>query len=473
MWGSSAEGLGEGSVATRERPSWLRRTSQRLGEAVTKAGLTRAAALDRYTEGAREAAPRPALLPERLHNLEAEKVRDLLTDASERLPAYMENTFAYTLSRDGRDFYSDTGESLNDTLDGGLRAAEQAAAIDPRWENELVRRRLEKTQHQATLELAQTAGGIHLTSFSLDGGNLQEGWFGESPLETLIRQLSPAIDLEGLKTRGQLDPDKVLGKHFAHKGSLVFISMTPLQVRESGRALDGAYDPHRLKTLVRVATPFDAAEQVGDITAEIRRHYDAMVKQKFGKETYGGRPIPKVTAENALDFILRQPHLIDQHLIKVQEILAAGLDSQQLPYELDKLQYNFVAAIDALLDGVTHATLEEAGAVARAAGKTFDGDCPSRQLTAEEQLRLAGMMSAKKPCCPFCNSPNFKVDPLDPVCGDKSCNNCGSEVVNGRVVKRQRHLGKAASTQVKPGRAKSRRATRRPPGRADKTTKKP
>lgn len=394
------------------------------------------------------------LLPDHLGGLSPETVRDLLTDASERLPAYMEHGFTYTLDASQSDLLSDTGESLNRVLRQGLQAARQEATHGSRWQDELARRELEWQQHQAAIAFAKMNGDIKITSFSLDGGDQQRGWYGEEPLRAMIAQLDPTLDMRTLEdAKGRLDPNKVLGTQFEADGALWFISMTPMHVRESGKSLDGAYDPRRLKSLVRVVTPaqYDAEALAG----RVRQTYDQKIQERCGGTWHGGRPRPEVTIENSLHFIMQHPRLIEQHLQRVREVLDNNMgDTAQL---LDRLQYDFVAAIDNLLEGQEVTSLERAGDEARAAGKTYEGDCPTKKLSAEEQMRIMGLFRNKKPCCPFCNSPDIVVDPLDPVCGDKSCNNCGSEVVAGRAIQRQRHkVAKAAVTQAVAGLSKLR-----------------
>lgn len=396
---------------------------------------------------ARESASEWENLPENLQGLGVETVRDLLTDASERLPFYMEHGFTYSLNERKTDLLTDSGLSVNQVLQDGLAAARLEAPHDPRWQDELRRRELEWQQHEEVIGFAKENGDVTVSSFSLDGGNRQRGWYGEAPLRALIAELAPELDIRSLEdAKGRLDPNKLLGKKFESQGALWFISMTPMHVRESGQALDGAYDPVRLKSLVRVVTPA-TEDTASTLIRDARMLCDEQLQKHFDGEWYGGRHAPQVTAENSLNFILGHPNLISQHLKRVKEVMNGRTSDEEKAQLLDRLQYDFIAAIDSALEGKEVVSLEQAGQEARAAGKTYEGDCATKKLTAEEQLRILGLFRGKKPCCPFCNSPDIKVDPLDPVCGDKSCNNCGSEVIQGKVIQRSRHLGKAAMSR--------------------------
>ncbi|HSX27933.1 MAG TPA: hypothetical protein VLF60_00605 [Candidatus Saccharimonadales bacterium] len=461
--GNSVQEWGTGREAERQgRFEVFRTRARKLGQATVGFALVASTVLAVPARAVPERQPNLVsqavlehnqLLQKGLHGLSAETVRDELTDISERVPLHMENGFDYTVNAAGNDLLSDTGVAIRPMLQVGIEDAEHEAQHDPRWNDELIRRKLELKQHEATVEFAKMHGSVRITSFSLDGRNEQEGVFGEAPLRAVLAQLDPDLDQTVLEDEeGNLDPNTLLDRCFEYDGALCFVSLPPAEVRKGGRSATGGYDAKRQKALLRVATP-QAEATSSTVINQLRSAYDTQLEAQFGNtegEWFGGRRRPKLTATSSLEFILQQPDLIDQHLKKVKEVLRTYADPATREAICQSLRYDFAAGIAGRIKGRTVTSLQQAGEAARKAGETFEGDCPLKSgKSAAEQLRQLGLLRNKKPHCPFCDSDDLELDVLDEVCGDKKCRDCGSEVVNGIVTERHNNVPKEeVSTQL-------------------------
>lgn len=361
-----------------------------------------------------------------------EQRRNILTDASERLALPMENTFFYRLGSHGLE--SDTGEQLRPVFESGLRAARQEAAHNPDWQFEAERREIELAQLGTIEAFAHEHGGVSITSFSLDRSD-QEG------MRAIATRFGYTLP------EGKLRSEDMLRRHFVstEPRGLIFLSPVPDAVEQGVNI--GAYDKTRRKMLVRVVAPPEASAHA-ELVDIVRTTYDQLLQKREGGMWFAGRPA--ISEQTALEFIQSQPDLIDAHVRRVEKALRAGASR----HELDALQYDFIAALDARMEGGQVAASAEglggAGNAARDAGKEFEGDCPTGSSVKGEMGLLgfsAGKEGEKKLCtCPYCKQ---KVM-IDPCAARIQCPECYAEVRNGQIISRgrgARKLGRQASRQ--------------------------
>lgn len=324
------------------------------------------------------------------------ELRDEITDQAERLAAPMAHAFEYELRADG--LYSDLNERFATVLEDGLQVAEHKASIDPCWEFEVRRRRIELEELAAATTFArQHDGGVRISSISLDQSNYKG-------MRAIAEHFGLRLPLE------RPDSETVLQNRMRCDvpPALVVMSPIPDAVRLQGVNI-GAYDTKRQKMLVRIITPQSQPKEIQARFAEdIRSIYDASLHDQFGGEWYAGRQGGKITVKNAKAFIEMQEDLLSDHMAIVRDVFAATADKDERLRLLASPRYNLSAALDDRLHGRTVTSLSDSGDTARAEGRSFDGDCPTSMASAAQQAETLGYTGLKAKevleCvnCPFC-----------------------------------------------------------------------
>lgn len=346
-------------------------------------------------------------------------VTDLVTEASERLNGAMENEFMYEY-RDN-DFYFQ-GQSLRDIFERGIRDTELIVHSKPQFMIELLRRHIELQQFEQQLELMQnvdwsnplvlvhisptpdavlsgetdlnaydvqrkkimvrisepTAGGIQVTSLSLDSGD-----------RVALRAVG---DFFGADIPDDATSEDILAMHFIAEKSQ-FSHERPAKV--------------------------------------LRERYDKAMAMQYGGVWYAGRQDSEI--QTTMQRILQYPELISQHVSEIQSIKNTQGAAFRFTPEYERATYNFLAAIDqAEKLGVVVGSIGDAGDLARAAGVEYaKSDCPTA-LTAEQALEQQEIGGHKWVNCPFCKHRQF----IDPCASHIVCENdeCKAEVRDGRLV---------------------------------------
>lgn len=329
--------------------------------------------------------------------------RDEITDQSERLASPMVNTFDYGLTRDGS-LITDLGEPMRPVFEIGLQNAERQAQIDPRWQFELERRKIELEEFEKVELYAQELGeGVRITSLSLDGSDYE----GMRAIAEMLGQPLPQ-DYPG--------SEAMLANRMWTEEGLVVLSPIPDAVRMDGVDI-GGYNKHRKKMIVRVMTAQDTPlGEHTELINRIRSAYDNVLTARTGVDHYAGRT--QMSNQDARSFIEHenQRDLLDAHMAIIGRIF----DAQKDPAVRNQLaaphRYNFAAALDDRLNGKQVDSLSSSGDNARAEGREFDGDCPpaGTATTAGEQAGRLGYSVEKwsNGICRNCERPTqvWKVE---------------------------------------------------------------
>lgn len=340
-----------------------------------------------------------------------------ITDQSERLARPMENGFIYQRDHEGKLSLEIEGrrEYLEKVFREGYEHAQEMARYDlANWGFERERRGIELEELQ---EIQQLQDGETMIVFS--------------PIPDAARQGQTTIN--GYDRKRQ----KMLVRIAERQGDETAIFSFSLDgsnyqaMQAAGQAV-GAAIPDGLgsEDILRQRFHYEASDfSLSDFHSLIRTAYDMSMEQQFGGSFYAGRH--DINKEDALTFIKAQPDLIDRHMQAVQSIMSKVMDKSQKDQFLEAARYDLAAALDSRMRGNRVDDLAEAGDVARAEGRDYNGDCPTGSASGQaEQLGyMQGKGEYKWMNCPYCGTSVFGE-----IC-TVVCTGCGATSKSGPTKK--------------------------------------
>ncbi|HET6622665.1 MAG TPA: hypothetical protein VFG56_01895 [Candidatus Saccharimonadales bacterium] len=351
---------------------------------------------------------------------EAERrLTDELTEASEKLAMPMRNRFDYDLRPDGELYFE--GQSLDEVFKTGVEVAEHLTKEQPEFYVEMVRRHLEYDEYQWMKRLAA-------------------GRDDEPDLLVVVSPIPDAV-VSGEVDLNAYDRERKKTLVRVFERTEQGLSATSLSLDLSDR--DGLREI--AETLGDTISDDDSSEDIlakrllgerrsfGDrsVARTLRRIYDQVLEDKYGRSFLGGRPDDK--SPEALSFIKRQTDLIEQHMAELDRLREIGASDKAIR----RARHNFAAALDRRLSGEADAaSLADAGDVAEARGQSFEGDCPTG-VTATSSANSLGFGNKKQSfmskSCPICGASNV----LTTIEGETISGSCGcqKEICSGKVTR--------------------------------------
>lgn len=325
---------------------------------------------------------RAALSKERYEAYDAALRNEEITDQSERLAAPMENRFEYMLGNDGH-LYSEYGDMLLQVLGKGLQTAAAAIQANPELAFEFHRRELEMEE---LLQVEALAAGLLGDATTL---------IKFSPTPDAVR--SGQVVMNGYDQNRQKLMVRIWQRTESGVSSVsMSLDRSHYAAMQAAVRAAGHEIPEGLGSEDMLAKNFLSKRPLDELVVTIREAYDASLGEVLGGTWHAGRKFDTVL--NAREFIMKHPGFIEQHMKAISEIQKLGLDTAQTQAALERARYDFAAALDDRLHGKAVNDMGEAGAGARAEGRTFDRDCPdfSGVTTTAGQLDAMGMMRERK-----------------------------------------------------------------------------
>lgn len=287
---------------------------------------------------------------------------DEITDASERVPLPMQNSFSYELREDSHLYFQD--QQIGKILDRGLERAREIATRDPNFIREYLHREIERDEYD------------HKRRLALGGDGDPDLLVVISPqVESIGKRLTMVRIYQ--RTDAGVEATSISFDKTDHRALRAIAHLF-------GQELQDDETPE--ETLARRLTGY-AAQFNSDIRQVIARAYDAVLETEYGGSWSGGRP-----GENLLDaqtFILSQEDLLREHLSKIW-----SLKNQKAPEsDMEAARYNFAAALGRRLRGDEDAvSMDAAGDSDRQQGIEHDNSCPTGSMqTANQSLEQIGM----------------------------------------------------------------------------------
>lgn len=341
-----------------------------------------------------------------------------LTEASEKLPLAMRNSFEYQLGTDGELYFDD--QPLEPFFKRGIQAADNLAADNPDFVVEQVRRHLEYDEFLFARQLAAGDGPDVMLTISpipdaVVAGHVQLDAYDRDRLKTLVRITE--------KTTSGARITSISLDRSDRDGLAALAAKFGMTIEADDSSEDILF---KRGLAYRQQLELDTT----DIPRAIRQVYDQTLAAKLGGDWFGGRPASQT--KESLQFIEAQLDLIEEHL--------SVLDRLDLNDKAARRQarYDFAAALDRRLRGeADRASLRQAGEAAQAAGRNYNGDCPTEVTAA---LGALGYGNKKQVTiskhCPICGA----ADVITTIEGEVISGSCGcrKEICTGKVSRRGR-----------------------------------
>lgn len=316
---------------------------------------------------------------EAYHQWEFERrLYDEITDVAERVRAPISATQEFLLSAEG--LVSERGEPLRPIIAKGLAEAQRMAVTNPSWEVEVERRTIELEEYDDMEWLAISGEGA-LVSYWLIPDAVRNG---ESNL--------PGYNRERLKMFSRIAVPTTEG--LAIKYHSYDQSYLP-GVQAMDEALGFEFDVSRgSEQIARERRFIDVRiDDIHELDEILRRAYDGALTRDKGGEWEGGRKPLEV--KDVVGFISEQHSLLGEHMSVLSKIFGEVNDPHQRNKRMEPHRYNLAAAIDDMLHGKQVTNVKEAGDSARSEGRNLEGDCPTGDETAEQQLSELGFGNPK------------------------------------------------------------------------------
>lgn len=352
-----------------------------------------------------------------------------LTEASEKLPLAMRNSFDYQLGSDGELYFE--GQPLEPFFKRGIEAADKLAADNPDFVVEQVRRHLEHDEFLFARQLASGDGPDVMLTISpipdaVAAGHVRFDAYDRDRLKSLVRITE--------KTPSGVRITSISLDRSDRDGLAAIAAKFGLTIEATDSSEDILF---KRGLAYRQQLELDSA----DIPRAVRRVYDQVLADKLGGDWFGGRPASQ--ARESLQFIEAQADLIEQHLSVMDRLTDQAA--------IRRARYDFAAALDRRLRGeADSASLSQAGEAAAAAGRIYSGDCPTAVSTTAS-LNALGYGNRKQVTiskhCPICGA----ADVITTIEGEVISGSCGcrKEICTGKVSRRgQANLLPAANWQI-------------------------
>ncbi len=331
---------------------------------------------------------------------DARRLRNELTNASERLTLPMMNVITLNIDTENGELYSEHGEQIDQLLLRGIAEIEAILPYCTDYKFELERRVIERNNmqhlkllahHDILVEFSPIPDAVRDRETTISG-------YDRNRMKMLIR-VSQRIGY------------RIETVHFALDGS------NRLGIMAAAAAIDHTLPNGGSESIL--ATPATLSDchtvTASDIAKMLRDTYDASLSEQYGGQWHAGRR--PISLQNGLDYIEQQTDLIDQHMT-IMNGIAARIHSAKERMTLEEMaRYDFAAALDDRLTGKHVRSVGESGDTARTENRSYDGDCPTGMdatttaldtTNAELMLQRAGLMQGRVEgilecvTCPFC-----------------------------------------------------------------------